>query len=177
MRSTLSRSRSPWQHEAVKRIIVLAVVLVSSIWASWLEAQNAPPIVGRWKLNTEKSQLPPLPAGFFEIRQYTMRPDGYLVGLLMTSNARGYHYLQFTAKSDGKDYPEYSDDVVADLIASNKPTTRSYAERIVDEYVTEWTDKVNGKVTASGKKTISKDGRTLTISVDGPPRIRVYDRQ
>jgi hypothetical protein len=158
-------------------MIVLAVVLVSSIWASRLEAQSAPPIVGSWKLNTEKSELPPLRAGFFEIRQYTMRPDGYLVGLLITSNARGYHYLQFTAKSDGKDYPEYSDDVVADLIASNKPTTRSYSERIVDEYVTEWTDKVNGKVTASGKKIVSNDGHTLTITVDGTSRIRVYDRQ
>ena len=142
-----------------------------------IDAQNAPLIVGTWKLNTEKSQLPPMPAGFFEVRQYTMRPDGYLVGLLMTSSVRGYHYLQFTAKSDGKDYPEYSDAVVADLIASGKPTTRSYSERIVDEYVTEWTDKVSGKVTASGKKTISKDGRTLTITVDGAPQIRVYDRQ
>jgi hypothetical protein len=161
----------------VKRTIVLAVVLVSFVGGLRIDGQSAPPIVGTWKLNTEKSQLPPLPAGFFEIRQYTMRPDGYLVGLLMTSSARGYHYLQFTAKSDGKDYPEYSDDVVADLIASNKPTTRSYSERIVDEYVTEWTDKVDGKVTASGKKTISKDGRTLTITVDGVSRIRVYDRQ
>jgi hypothetical protein len=106
-----------------------------------------------------------------------MRPDGYLVGLLMTSSLRGYHYLQFTAKSDGKDYPEYSDDVVADFIASGKPTPRSYSERIVDEYVTEWTDKVNGKVTASGRKTVSKDGRTLTITVDGSSQIRVYDRQ
>jgi len=162
---------------SVKRICVLAVVLASLVCGLRIHAQSAPLIVGTWKLNTEKSQLPPLPAGFFEIRQYTMRSDGYLVGLLMTSGARGYHYLQFTAKSDGKDYPEYSDDVVADLIASGKPTTRSYAERIVDEYVTEWTDKVDGKVTASGKKTISKDGRTLTITVDGVSRIRVYDRQ
>jgi hypothetical protein len=153
------------------------VVLASLICASRLEAQNAPPIVGTWKLNTEKSQLLPLPAGFFEIRQYTMRPDGYLVGLLMTSSLRGYHYLQFTAKSDGKDYPEYSDDVIAELIASGKPTPRSYSERIVDEYVTEWTDKVNGKVTASGRKTVSKDGRTLTITVDGSSQLRVYDRQ
>lgn len=144
---------------------------------SRIDAQNAPLVVGIWKLNTEKSHLPPLPAGFFEIRQYTMRPDGYLVGLLMTSSARGHHYLQFTARSDGKDYPEYSDDIVAELIASGKPTPRSYSERIVDEYVTEWTDKVNGKVTASGRKTVSKDGRTLTITVDGSSQIRVYDRR
>ncbi|HEY7190130.1 MAG TPA: hypothetical protein VH436_26435 [Vicinamibacterales bacterium] len=164
--------RAPATGAFFARILIAALLAASGI-----DAQNAPAIVGTWKLNTEKSQLPPLAAGFFEIRQYTMRPDGYLVGLLITSNARGYHYLQFTAKSDGKDYPEYSDDVVADLIASNKPTTRSYSERIVDEYVTEWTDKVNGKVTASGKKIVSNDGHTLTITVDGTSRIRVYDRQ
>jgi len=160
----------------MKTVALTPIALALVIWVS-LDAQSPSLIAGTWKLNAEKSQLPSMPAGFFEIRQYTMRPDGYLVGLLMTSSPRGYHYLQFTAKSDGKDYPEYSDDIVAELIASGKPTTRSYSERIVDEYVTEWTDKVNGKVTASGKKTVSKDGRTLTITVDGASQIRVYDRQ
>jgi hypothetical protein len=160
----------------MKTVALTPIALALVIWVS-LDAQSPSLIAGTWKLNAEKSQLPSMPAGFFEIRQYTMRPDGYLVGLLMTSSPRGYHYLQFTAKSDGKDYPEYSDDIVAELIASGKPTTRSDSERIVDEYVTEWTDKVNGKVTASGKKTVSKDGRTLTITVDGASQIRVYDRQ
>jgi hypothetical protein len=159
------------------RVVVAAIVVASVMCAARLGAQNAPLIVGTWKLNAEKSQLPPLQAGFFEIRQYTMRPDGYLVGLLLTSSPRGYHYLQFTAKSDGKDYPEYSDDIVADLMASGTPTRRSYSEQIVDEYVTEWTDKVDGKVTASGRKIVSKDGKTLTITVDRASLIRVYDRQ
>ena len=62
--------------------------------------------------------------------------------------------------------------------AGGKQTTRSYSETIVDEYVTNWTDKVNNKVTARGKKTISKDGKTMTITVDGNPQVvRIYDRQ
>jgi hypothetical protein len=157
--------------------VLIAALLSATPSVPPVHAQTVPPIVGTWRLNTEKSQIPPLAPGFFEIRQYTMRPDGYLVGLLMTSSSRGYHYLQFTAKSDGKDYPEYSDDIVAGLIASGKPTRRSYSEKIVDEYVTEWADKVDGKVTASGRKTVSKDGRTLTITVDGASSVRVYDRQ
>jgi len=155
----------------------LATILLCTLVAAGVDAQNTPPIVGTWRLNTEKSQLPPMPVGFFEIRQYSMRPDGYLVGLLLTNGARGYHYLQFTAKSDGTDYPEYSDDIVAQMIAAGTPTPRSYSERVIDEYVTEWADKVNGKVTASGKKTVSKDGRTLTITVNGAAPTRVYDRQ
>jgi hypothetical protein len=155
--------------------LVLAGVVLAGISAPC--AQGTPTIVGTWRLNTEKSKLPPMPAGWFEIRQYTLRPDGYLVGLLVTSNARGHHYLQFTAKSDGQDYPEYSDDIVADMIAAAKPTPRTYAEKNIDGFVTEWTDKVNGRVTASGRKIVSMDGQTLTITVDGSTQLRIYDRQ
>ena len=136
-----------------------------------------PAIVGTWKLNPEKSNLR-VPDDYMEIRQYSVRPDGYLVGLLINGNvARGYHYLQFVAKSDGKDYPEYSDLVVGELVAAGTPTRRTYAERAIDEYVTDWTDKVDGKVTGHGKKTVSKDRKTLTITVDGSPAVRIYDRQ
>jgi hypothetical protein len=135
------------------------------------------PIVGTWKLNRERSGMPAVPAGWLDIRQYVLRPDGYLVGLLVTSNDRGVHYLQFTAKSDGKDYPEYSDDLLADTIAAAKPTTRSYAETVIDEFTTAWIDKVNEKVVATGRKIVSKDRRTLTITVDGRPQVTVYDRQ
>jgi len=57
---------------------VLVVVLMASlVCVSSSRAQNAPLIVGTWKLNREKSQLPPAPAGAFDIRQYTLRADGY----------------------------------------------------------------------------------------------------
>jgi hypothetical protein len=106
-------------------------------------------------------------------------PTGFLVGLLITGNTEGYHYLQFVARSDGQDYPEYSDQIVADMVAAGKRTLRTYSERVIDENVTDWTDKVDGKVTAHGKKTVSTDRRTLTISLDGAPasQVRIYDRQ
>jgi hypothetical protein len=155
----------------------LVTLCVLPGWAQTAASQAAPLIVGQWKLNAEKSNLR-LPPDSLEMRQYSLRPDGFLVGLLITVNARGNHYLQFTAKSDGKDYPEYSDQITADMIAAGKPTPRTYSEKIIDDYVTEWTDKSSGKVTQQGKKTISKDGKTLTITVDGrPAQLRVYDRQ
>ena len=151
---------------------------VSPAWTQSSAGKTAPLIVGQWKLNAEKSNLR-LPSDFLELRQYNMRPDGFLVGLLITVNARGYHYLQFTAKSDGEDYPEYSDDLMADMLATGKQTPRTYSEKIIDDYVTEWTDKAGGRVISQGKKTISKDGKTLTVTVDGRPssQDRVYDRQ
>lgn len=135
-----------------------------------------PWIVGTWKLNAEKSNMRASP-DYVEIRQYSLRPDGFLIGLLITGIAGNYHYLQFVAKSDGRDYPEYSDQIVADLVAAGKPTPRTYAERVIDDYVTEWIDKVDGRVTAQGRKIVSKDGRTMTVTVDGQPSSRVYDRQ
>jgi hypothetical protein len=137
----------------------------------------APLIVGKWKLNREKSNMPPVPAEIFELREYRLRPDGYLIGLAITSTAAGYHYLQFTAKSDGKDYPEYTDDLLADTIAAGKQTPRTYSESIVDEYTTDWVDKAQGRVIAHGKKTIAKDGRTLTVTQEETKRTFIYDRQ
>ena len=138
--------------------------------------QPVPPIVGMWKFNPEKSTAR-IPPGSVEIRQYGLRPDGFLVGLLISGNTQGYHYLQFVARSDGKDYPEYSDQNVADMVAAGKPTSRTYAERMLDEYTTEWIDKIDGRVTAQGRKIVSKDRKTLTITVDGSTAIRIYDRQ
>jgi hypothetical protein len=164
-------------------LVVLCALAISAVihlgtFASAQTAQgHVPLIVGTWRLNAEKSNVR-LPPDALEIRQYRMRQDGFLVGLLITSNAQGYHYLQFTAKSDGKDYPEYTETLLADMIAAGKQTPRTYSEKIVDEYVTEWTDKADGRITAQGKKTISKDGKTLTVTTDSatsPPRI--YDRQ
>jgi hypothetical protein len=159
-------------------LVLIGAVLTSPAWCQAPAKEAAPLIVGRWKLNAEKSNMR-VPPDYLELRQYSMRPDGFLVGLLIQGTPQqGYHWLQFTAKSDGKDYPEYSDAIVADMIAAGRPTSRSYSETIVDEYVTNWVDKVNGKVTAQGKKTISKDGKTMTITVDGnPTQVRIYDRQ
>jgi len=43
--------------------------------------------------------------------------------------------------------------------------------------VTEWIDKVDGRITAQGKKIVSKDRQTLTITTDGRSQVRIYDRQ
>ncbi len=130
---------------------ILVSFCVSSASAQTSASKAAPLIVGQWKLNPEKSNLR-LPPDYLEIRQYQLRPDGFLTGLLITGSARGYHYLQFTARSDGKDYPEYSDELTADMIAAGKQTPRTYSEKVIDDYVTEWTDKEVGKVTRGERK-------------------------
>jgi hypothetical protein len=176
MRMVWSRTR---QSQLAAAFAVTIIVLQVSVASPQEPAvKPAPLVVGTWKLNPRKSNLR-LPPDQMEIRQYRLRPDGFLVGLLITGNAAGYHYLQFVARSDGKDYPEYSDQIVGDMVAAGQPTRRTYSERVIDDYVTDWTDKVDGKVTAHGLKTVSMDRSTLTISVDGAPasQVRIYDRQ
>jgi hypothetical protein len=152
-------------------------IMVCALQAQAPASRPLPLILGTWKLNSDKSSLR-LPANHVEIRQYRLRPDGFLVGLLITSDPQGsYHYLQFTAKSDGKDYPEYTEALLADMVAAGRQTPRTYAETVVDEYTTDWTDKVDGKVTAHGKKIISRDGKTLTVTADGSSQMHIYDRQ
>jgi len=159
---------------------LVAVLLLAGVVPAFAQSKAAPvpqpPIAGTWKLNPEKSGAK-VPPDYVEIRQYRLRPDGYLVGLLFNGDSRGLRYLQFTAKSDGKDYPEHSDAIVADMIAAGTPTPRTYAETKLDDYTTAWIDKVNGTITGQGKKIVSKDGQTLTITVDGQQGVRVYDRQ
>jgi hypothetical protein len=155
------------------RHLLRALILLAFAGSGVAQERVAqPPIAGVWTLNAGKSNVR-LPAGAIEIRQYVMRADGYLVGLLITNSPQaGYHFLQFTAKSDGKDYPEYSDAIVSELVVKGTPTPRTYSETLDDEFTTDWTDKVNGRVTGHGKKIVSKDGKTLTITVDGSPQIR-----
>jgi hypothetical protein len=103
-------------------------IMVCALQAQAPASRPLPLILGTWKLNTDKSSLR-LPANHVEIRQYRMRPDGFLVGLLITSDPQGsYHYLQFTAKSDGKDYPEYTEALLADMVAAGKQTPRTYGD-------------------------------------------------
>ena len=158
-------------------LIGLAAIIFIITSAQAPAGKAVPLIVGTWKLNIEKSGLRNVPPQVLQIRQYKLREDGYLVGLAITVNGQGNpSFLQFTAKSDGKDYPEYTSDLLADLLATGKQTTRTYAERIIDDYTTEWIDKENGRITAQGKKTISKDGKTMTIHGAGP-QPQVFDRQ
>src|SRR6266853_451874 len=102
------------------------LLLATPAFAQAGAAVPQPKIAGVWKLNAEKSGMRVSP-GYLEIRQYAMRPDGFLIGLLIQGQPQGpFHYLQFTAKTDGKDYPEYSDAIVAEMIASGAATSRTY---------------------------------------------------
>lgn len=157
-------------------------------WSGGATAQGptvpADPGVGTWRLNLEKSQFPGA-APQIEVRRYWVRDDGFLVGLAISVDAQGNpSFVQFAAKDDGRDYPEYNAPTLAELQATGAPTPILYAQRTLDRYTADVTLKRDGRVTTTGTRTVSEDGKTMTIvlSTTNPAgetvtTVRVFDRQ
>ena len=145
---------------------------------------QVPHIIGSWKLNNGASIYPgPVPRS--QVRTYFPLDDGFLLGIAVTIDAQGNgNFLQFTAKTDGLDYPEYDAFSLAHLQMSGVSTSATYSETPLDEYTVEWVDKDGGEPSFSGTRHVSEDGDTLTIvferhNPEGQPESYklVYDRQ
>jgi hypothetical protein len=138
------------------------VLLTTAVLAA--DAQ-VPAVVGNWKLNVAASKLPPGPAPQTHVRRYSLAPDGTLIGLAVVVDDRGNPtFLQFAAKPDGKDYPEFDARTAAQYLMDGTPPPATYSETPVDERTVEWVDKYEGRVTARGRKWVSEDGQTLSFT-------------
>jgi hypothetical protein len=107
------------------------------------------------------------------------------VGLAVVVDARGNpSFLQFAAKDDGKDYPEFDSGSLARFQIDGTKGPRTYSETPIDSRTVAWIDKVDGRIVASGKKWVSEDGKTLSFTSEGTNRsgepftyLFVFDRQ
>jgi len=123
-----------------------------------------PHILGNWQLNVAASRLPG-PAPRMHVRRYSLAEDGTLVGLAVVVDARGNpSFLQFAANPDGKDYPEFDARSAAQYLIDGSAPPGTYAETPVDSHTVDWVDKFQGRVTGQGRKWVSADGQTLSIT-------------
>ena len=142
-------------------VLVLALLTVAPIASA-----QEPYILGTWKLNVEASRLPGPPPQV-HVRRYSLAPDGTLVGLAVVVDQNGVpNFLQFAAKTDGKDYSEFDSGALAAMQIAGTPARGSYSETLVDSHTVDWVDKYDGNVTAKGRKWVSADGKTLSFTVD-----------
>lgn len=163
-------------------MIVSTLLLYLSAAVAWAQV---PAVLGVWDLNLEASRLPPQFQLQSEIRSYYMRDDGYLVALVLRVNGNGFpDFIQIAAKSDGQDYPQYTSGLLADLAINGTPTPTTYSETITGERTAEIIAKLNGAVNNRGTRTISEDGKTMTVDVvairpDGTemPILLVFDKR
>src|SRR5690606_27913225 len=75
-------------------------------------------------------------------------------------------FLQFAAKPDGADYPEFDTGSAAQYLIDGTKPIGTYAETAVDSHTVEWVDKAGGEVIVSGRKWVSADGQKLSITID-----------
>lgn len=165
----------------MKIALVLGFVVCGSLPAAHAQL---PYILGTWKLDVAASHLPGPPPQV-HVRRYSLAEDGTLIGLAVTVDAKGNpDFLQFAAKSDGKDYSEFNSRFLAAWQIGGTKTPREYTEVPIDSHTVRWADKYNGKVVGSGKKWVSEDGKTLSFTADGKNAkgedvvyLFVFDRQ
>jgi hypothetical protein len=141
--------------------MILAAVATLTQMSS--ASAQVPHIFGTWTLNLERSdpreQIPQA-----SVRSYSQLEDGFVLGLWVVIDQAGDpFFVQFTAKTDGADYPEYFPGALAALMATGTPSSFSYSETQLDEYTIEWVDKNEGEVIAWGTRGVSRDGQTMTI--------------
>ena len=113
------------------------------------------PLIGRWILDRVKSEFSGAPPEK-RITIFDLTPDGSLKHVTETVIANGStDRVEYTAKYDGKD----------NQITNSFLWTVSVKR--INARTTERTGKVNGEVVETSTRTVSADGKTLTISTKG----------
>jgi hypothetical protein len=133
----------------------------------------ADPAIGTWKLNTGKTKYspgPPPKSGTvtYEAADGGIKRSGEIV------NADGQTVsFSYSANYDGKDYP-----------MTGNPNADTISLKRVNDYAIDATLKKNGKTVSTARRVVSKDGKTLTITLTGTTpegmpmkNTLVYDKQ
>jgi hypothetical protein len=158
----------------IRRITgVLALLAGVIALAASPYAQAPKGLVGTWKLNVAKSKFSPGPAPkSMTITYAAVGTDGMKITVHVTPGEGAPQHWEMTAHYDGKDAP-VTGNPLADMVSMQK----------VDDATGRSTFKKDGKETAANVRTISADGKTLTITstgttADGKPRkdVQVFEK-
>ncbi len=140
-----------------KRVASLSEKYGSYHQQKWDSLMNATDLTnGTWELDIEASSFKPGPWWKQQTRIYTS--DGKSIKMVGTGTRENGDTVRFeyAGAYDGKDYP-----------VSGNPKAETIAQVLVDKYTVTTTTKRDGKITATSKRVISKDGKTMTISTSG----------
>jgi hypothetical protein len=140
----------------VRRSVLLVAALVAAVPATLLAAGDADPLIGTWKLNLAKSTFRPGPGPKGQLRIYRRSDDTeQLVSRGVGADGKPT-LVQYTAKYDGNDY---------------RMTGSSGGDKIelkrIDALTTESIQKRSGQPAITAVRTISTDGKTLTVVTKG----------
>jgi hypothetical protein len=168
-------------------LIVFVALLLACCLAALAQAPvpNANSSLGTWKLNIEKSTYSPGGPPRSSVRQFTAVENGYIVSTISGISAQGIPTFALSAaRYDGKDYPQYTQVTLTDMMINGTKTPNTQVYKIIDNYAVEITNRQKGKVTTILTRTVSRDGRTMTMTTKGTNaqgqpvnNVEVFDRQ
>lgn len=136
---------------------LLALIGAVALCGTGLLAQAADPATGTWELNLSKSKyVPAATAPRSQTRTYRVEGNQDVAHHTGVDGQGNPTLIEFTATLDGKICPlkGYAD---WDAISMKK----------IDTYTTEFTQYRDGKASLVGKRVISKDGKTMTVTANG----------
>src|SRR6266404_1942536 len=142
----------------MRKLLVLAVLAIVSATSgvAIAEAAAPDPVIGTWQLNVSKSTVTPGPACKSQVRTYSQSGQSIAV-VIKTVHADGKEMTrQTTYQQDGKDYPY-----------TGNPDVDSISVKQVDSNTAKYILKKAGKAVETGSRTVSKDGKTLTLKAKG----------
>ena len=144
---------------SILRHIILGFALFALATSTSIASDQAkkPIGLGTWKLNVEKSKYSPgPPPKSLTVKFEAAGSDGLkLTTEGVTADGKPIA-TEYTAKYDGKDYP-LKGSAVADTISL----------RYINSRTTVRTDKKEGKFVQTQRREISKDGKTMTVTIKG----------
>lgn len=146
-------------------VAVVVMAVAAAVFATAVAAQAPKGLAGTWKLDVAKSKFSPGPAPKSMTVTYTPAGDGMKIVAEMTAADGAAQRWEMSGAYDGKDNP-----------IKGNPNADTVSMKRIDDLQGESTFKKAGKVTATNTRTLSADGKTLTIvskgtTADGKPRL------
>jgi hypothetical protein len=138
------------------RMTFAAAALLTLASAVFAGRQAPDPVIGTWKLNVAQSSGV-VPKS--EMRTYAAVADGVKLTYTRQTADGQESTVQTTYKPDGKDYP-----------VTGSSTYDTLSAKRIDSHTTQATQKRDGKIVGTTTRTVSKDGKTLTLVNKTSPR-------
>jgi hypothetical protein len=135
-------------------LVLIAAVALSGVT---LSAQTPDPASGTWELNLAKSKfVPASQTPRSQTRTYQVKGNQETARHTGVDAQGNPTLIEFTVTHDGKEHP-----------LKGYPDWDSISMKRIDTHTTEFTQSRGGKVTLTGRRVVSKDGKTMTITARG----------
>ncbi len=134
----------------LSRLLAVAVILGTALWA-------ADPTLGTWKLNLRKSKFMPGPGFKSETRTYEQQKDGIMVTIRTVDGKGRQATSAYLTTPDGVQHPVSGSGGPADAVALKR----------ISDLTSESTLMHAGKEIAKTTRTMSEDGKSMTITYKG----------